>query len=88
MELLPPTSWDNIATTDQVDGLGIQLRAEMAELRGDLRTEMAELQVGLRTEMADLRGDVRTDLARNLRMQVGANLATMLTLSALIVGLT
>ena len=66
MELPPPSSWDDIATTEVVKVQGVQLRAEMAELRGD---------IGL-------------DLARHLRMQVGANLATMLTLTALIVGLS
>ena len=49
MELLPPVGMSELATkTDVAD-----VRAEVAELRGDLRTEMADLRTELGTEMAD-----------------------------------
>ncbi len=51
MELLPPSSWDEIATNARVDQLGVDLRAETATQGANLRTEMA----GVRTEMAGLR---------------------------------
>jgi hypothetical protein len=88
MELLPPTSWDNIATTQQLRNLGTELRGEMAELRSELKGEMAELRSELKDEMAELRGDLRSEMARNLKVQVGANFAAMLTLSAFIVTLS
>lgn len=94
MELLPPTSWDDIATTRQVQNLGTDLRGEMTELRTDLRGEMTELSSGmdrlqsdLEGRMAMLGGEMAKEMAKNLQIQVGANFAAMVTLVAVIVGL-
>ena len=63
MELLPPTSWDQISTTQQVDNLGTDLRSEMSTLSSALRTEMADLRTDLQSEMANLRSELRTDMS-------------------------
>jgi predicted nucleic acid-binding Zn-ribbon protein len=74
MELLPPTSWDDIATRQQLEAtnqridnavatIGADLRVEMAELRTELRGEMAELRTELRGEMAGLRTELQGEMA-------------------------
>lgn len=56
MDMLPPVSWTELATKEDVRHLGIELRGEMAELRG----EMAEL----RGEMHRFEGRIDQALAR------------------------
>jgi len=72
MSHIPPVTWDQVATKDDLRALEASLRSEIsvsaAGLRAemaDLRTEMAELRTELRTDMADLRtemADLRTEL--------------------------
>lgn len=59
MSLLPPVGWADVATKQDLTVLENGLRAEMADLRGELRTETA----ALRGEMTELRGDMRTEFA-------------------------
>ncbi len=64
---------DSVATTSDVEDLGIALRTEVADLGRELRTEMADLGRELRTEMADLGRDLRTEMAelgRELRTEM------------------
>ncbi|MEL0076036.1 MAG: hypothetical protein VW708_07870, partial [Ilumatobacter sp.] len=56
---LPPVTWDQVATREDLRALEVNLRAEISVSASCLRTEMADL----RTEMADLRTEVRTELA-------------------------
>lgn len=83
MSHIPPVTWDQVATKDDLRALEASLRseisvsasglrAEMADLRTDLRTEMADLRTELRTEMADL----RTDMA-DLRTELHTGTATL-----------
>lgn len=53
-----PHDPERLATKDDLAVLGSGLRAEMAELRGDVRTEMADLRV----EMAQLRTELKTEM--------------------------
>ena len=70
MSHLPPVTWDQVATKDDLRALEANLRAEISVSASGLRAEMAELRTeirtglaGVRTEMADLRTEVRTGLA-------------------------
>ena len=87
MSHIPPVTWDQVATKDDLRALEASLRseisvsasglrAEMADLRTDLRTEMAELRTELRTDMADLRTELRTDMA-DLRTELHTGTATL-----------
>ena len=49
MEAMPPLDYDQLATRADLDLLGRELRAEMAQLRGELRTDLAS---NLRTVIA------------------------------------
>ena len=42
MAHLPPVTWDQVATKDDLDHLGTNLRSEMQVGFADLRTEMAQ----------------------------------------------
>ena len=44
MELLPPVGWGDLATRADVQHLGIELRGEMAELRGEITRLEARLE--------------------------------------------
>ena len=59
MSHLPPVTWDQVATKEDLRALEANLRAEISVSASGLRTEMADL----RTEMAHLRTDLRTELA-------------------------
>lgn len=48
---------------------------------------MAALGAQLRTDMADLRGDLRSDLARQFRLLVLTQVATMLAVAGFVAGL-
>ena len=63
MSHLPPVTWDQVATRDDLRALEANLRAEISVSASGLRAEMAELRSEVRTEMADLRNEVRTGLA-------------------------
>lgn len=56
-EQIPPMASNDIATKQDLDNLAVQLRGEMAELRGELRGEMSELRGELRGDFAELRGE-------------------------------
>jgi predicted nuclease with TOPRIM domain len=82
MAHLPPVTWQDIATKQDLRTLGAELRGEMADLRTELRGEMAELRGELRGEMAELRGEfteLRGEFAglrgefAGLRAEVGAD---------------
>ena len=65
MSHLPPVTWDQVATKDDLRALETNLRAEISVSASGLRAEMANL----RTEMADLRTEVRTEIS-GLRIEI------------------
>ncbi len=69
MQLLPPVGWADVARTSDVESLGIQLRAEMVELRSELRGGMAEL-----------RGEIKAQLPR----LYAADIASMIGVAGLV----
>ena len=89
MSHLPPVTWDQVATKDDLRALEANLRAEisvsasglraeMANLRteiADLRTEVRTGLAGVRTEMADLRTEISDAIVRQTRWMLGFALA-------------
>ena len=77
MSHLPPVTWDQVATKDDLRALETNLRAEISVSASGLRAEMANLRTEIRTEIADLRTEVRTGLAgvrtemADLRTEIG-----------------
>jgi hypothetical protein len=78
MAHLPPVTWQDVATKQDVNALGSDLRADMASLRGEFKTDMADLRTELKTEMADLRTELRTEMA-DLRTELKTEMADLRT---------
>ena len=52
MSLLPPVGWADVATKDDLRMLGLEVRAEIAELRTELRDEIAQVRTELGSQIA------------------------------------
>ena len=76
MEAMPPLDYNQFATKTDVDNLGVSLRAEISELRGELHTGLGALESSM-----ELR------LAKNLRATMLTQIATMAAFAGLITGL-
>ena len=74
MSHLPPVTWDQVATKDDLRVLEASLRSEISVGASGLRAEMADLRTEVRTELSA----VRTDLA-DLRSEVGIELSAVRT---------
>ena len=93
MDAIPPVGWGDIARRQDLTNLEHTLRAEMAELRGEVRTEIADVRTGMaelrgemRTEFAAVRtemADMRSDLTSAMRFQLFSLLGAMFTLAGL-----
>ncbi|MEL6984180.1 MAG: hypothetical protein AAFO29_17270 [Actinomycetota bacterium] len=84
MEAMPPLDYDKLATKADLDTLGRELRAEMAQLRAELRGESADF----RGQLSELRGELKSDLASNLRLMLVAQVTTMMMLGAWVTAVT
>jgi len=94
MSHLPPVTWDQVATKDDLRALEANLRAEISVSASGLRAEMAELRTeirtglaGVRTEMADLRTEISDAIVRQTRWMLGFALAltsVMITVTRLV----
>jgi hypothetical protein len=58
MSHLPPVTWDQVATKDDLRALEASLRAEISVSASGLRTEMANLRTEVRTELAEVRTEI------------------------------
>ena len=58
MSHLPPVTWDQVATKDDLHALEANLRAEISVSASGLRTEMANLRTEVRTELAQVRTEM------------------------------
>ena len=72
MEHLPPTTWDQLVSKDDLKMTATELRGEFAELRG----EFAEL----RGEFGEHRGELALQLARQTRTIVFTQLGVALSI--------
>ena len=68
MSHLPPVTWDQVATKEDLRALEANLRAEISVSASGLRTEMADLRTDLRTEISDA-------ITRQTRWMLGFALA-------------
>ena len=63
MELLPYQGWSDVARTGDIQALERSLNDRITAESALLRAEMAELRGELRNDMADLRGELRSDMS-------------------------
>ncbi|MGB0210358.1 MAG: hypothetical protein ACPGCX_09740 [Ilumatobacteraceae bacterium] len=95
MSHLPPVTWDQVATKDDLRALEANLRAEISVSASGLRTEMADLRTevrtelaGVRTEMAHLRTDLRTEISDAITRQTRWMLGFALALTSIMITVT
>ena len=62
MELLPPVGWGEVVRRQDVNGLGISLRAELSETRSDLQREIQAVGHELKTEISEVRSDRKIEI--------------------------
>ena len=62
MELLPPVGWGEVVRRQDVNGLGISLRAELSETRGDLQREIQAVRHELKAEIREFRSELKTEI--------------------------
>jgi hypothetical protein len=70
MSHLPPVTWNQVATKDDLGTLGTTLRAEMQTLGAELRGEMREMRTELRSEMQMIRLELRADFVEGTNRQI------------------
>jgi len=74
MSHLPPVTWDQVATKDDLRALEANLRAEISVSASGLRAEMAELRTEVRTEISGVRAEVHTGMT-GLRTEISDAIA-------------
>ena len=74
MAHLPPVTWNEVATKDDLTTLGTTLRVEMQNMGTELRSEMQTIRTELRSEMhvgfATLRADFVEGTNRQIKWMV------------------
>jgi hypothetical protein len=77
MAHLPPVTWNEVATKDDLGTLGTTLRGEMHAMEIALRSDMKAMETSLRSEMHVGFAELRTEMA-NVRTEM-ANFRTDIT---------
>ena len=80
MAHLPPVTWNEVATKDDLDTHATTLRSEMRVLGTELRTEMHTMGTELRTEMHTMGTELRTEMhtmGTELRTEMQVGFATL-----------
>ena len=77
MSYIPPFTWDNLATKDDLARTEERLRGEMRDLGSELRAEMRDLRTEMSTMGIALRADIdisgatlRGEIERGFRRQI------------------
>jgi hypothetical protein len=76
MAHLPPVTWNEVATKDDLDTLGTTLRAEMRTMGSELRSEMQMMRTELSGETQAVRGEMQT-MRTELRGEMQTGFATL-----------
>ena len=76
MAHLPPVTWNEVATKDDLDTLGTTLRAEMRTMGSELRSEMQMMRTELSVETQAVRGEMQT-MRTELRGEMQTGFATL-----------
>lgn len=63
MAHLPPVTWHDVATTDDLRALTDELHAVDAMIRSDLSAEFISVRAEMRTGFAEVRGEMRAGFA-------------------------
>ncbi len=102
MEAMPPIDYAQLATKQDLNALGTELRGEMTGLRGELKGEMAELRgdfakleakvdgrfAEVNGNIAQLSGEMHKLNASNVRTMVAGQLTTMMLLGGWVAAVT
>jgi hypothetical protein len=81
MAHLPPVTWNEVTTKDdlgqttailrrEMHAMGAELRSEMQSMRIELRSEMQSMRIELRSEMQAMRSDLRADFIEGTNRQI------------------
>ncbi|MCU0261413.1 MAG: hypothetical protein MUE78_10370 [Ilumatobacteraceae bacterium] len=62
MAHLPPVTWNEVSTKDDLAQTAALLRTEMHAIRSELRTEMQVMATELRSEMHAMGSELRTEM--------------------------
>ncbi|UPG88859.1 CCDC90 family protein [Luteibacter aegosomaticola] len=83
------TTLEHVATTSalaaqsaRMEGMGCELRQEMAGIKSELRQEMAGMKSELRQEMAEMKSELRQEMAEmksDLRQEMGGMKSDLVT---------
>lgn len=84
MEAMPPLEYEQFATKTDLENLEIRLSARIDGLDSSVRAEFAEV----RGEIGQLRGDLFAAMNMQLRLLVGMQIATFLGLGTWITAVT
>jgi hypothetical protein len=82
MAHLPPVTWHEVVTKEDIAALGMALRSEMHVMGTELRSEMHAIETNLRAEMQAIETNLRAEvqvMGTNLRSEMQTGFATLRT---------